>query len=146
MTKCMKAHFFLTSSLMISFIFYRRPPPLKSVTMATRKALFPIFKFQKFTNTYFGKVTKFQLNCFNRLGAAFKKPEGGGIAPSLPPPVRLALSVVFRISSMAMLSMFIGLLVCIPLGAVSLAGVKASGVAMELAKKYQKNLGSHKIG
>ena len=65
------------SHLMISFIFYRRPPPLKSVTMATRNALFPIFKFQKFTNTYLGKVTKFQFNCFSRLGAAFKKPERG---------------------------------------------------------------------
>ena len=66
---------------MISFIFYRRPPPLKSVTMATRNALFPIFKFQTFTHTYLGKVTKFQFNCFSRLGAAFKKPEAGGISP-----------------------------------------------------------------
>ena len=75
---------------MISFIFYRRPPPLKSGTMATRNALFPIFKFQKFTNTYLGKVTKFQFNWFSRLGAAFKKPEGRGT-----PPVRLGLMLVF---------------------------------------------------
>ena len=75
------------SHLMISFIFYRRPHPLKSVTMATKNALFPIFKFQKFTDTYLGKVTKFQFNCLSRLGAAFKKPEGGGIHPR----VRLGL-------------------------------------------------------
>ena len=75
---------------MISFIFYRRPPPLKFVTMATRNALFSIFKFQKFTNTYLGKVTKFQLNCFSRLGATFKKPVGRGAA-SAPLPVRLGL-------------------------------------------------------
>ena len=56
------------SHLMISFIFYSRFPPFKSVTMATRNALFPIFKFQKFTNTYLGKVTKFEFNCFSRLG------------------------------------------------------------------------------
>ena len=55
-----RKQFNFLSHLMISFIFYRRPPPLKSVTMATRNALFPIFKFQKFTNTYLGKVTKFQ--------------------------------------------------------------------------------------
>ena len=66
------------SHLMISFISYRRPPPLKSVTMATRNALFPIFKFQKFTDTYLGKVTKFQFNCFSLLGAALKKLRGGG--------------------------------------------------------------------
>ena len=41
---------------------------LKSVTMATRNALFPIFEFQNFTNTYFRKVSKFQFNCFSRLG------------------------------------------------------------------------------
>ena len=74
------------SHLTISFIFYRRPPPLKSVTMATRNALFPIFKFQKFTNTYLGKVTKLEFNSFSRLGAALKKPEGGGIPPS---PIRV---------------------------------------------------------
>ena len=79
------------SHLMISFIFYKRPPPLKSVTMATRNALFPIFKFHKFTNRYLGKVTKFQFNCFSRLGAAFKKPEGGGIPPS---PIRLKLGMI----------------------------------------------------
>ena len=75
---------------MISLIFYWRPTPLKSVTMATRNALFPIFEFQNFTNTYLGKVTKFQFNCFSRLGAAFKKPEG---AASAPPPVRLGLTL-----------------------------------------------------
>ena len=79
------------SHLMISFIFYRRPPPLKSVTMTTRNVLFPIFKFQKFTNTYLGKVTKFQFNCFSRLGAAFKKPEGAASAAPPPPPVRSGL-------------------------------------------------------
>ena len=73
--------------LMISLIFYGQPTPLKSFTMATGNALFPIFEFQNFTDTYLGKVTKFQFNCFSRLGAAFKKPEGGGIRP----PVRLGL-------------------------------------------------------
>ena len=61
---------------LISLIFYGRPAPLTSVTMATRNALFPIFEFQNFTDTYFGKVTKFQFNCIRHLGAAFKKPEG----------------------------------------------------------------------
>ena len=79
---------------MISFIFYRRPPSLKSVTMATRNALFPISKFQKFTNTYLGEVTKFQFNCFGHLGAAFKKPEGGGIRP----PVRLGLTSIHKVN------------------------------------------------
>ena len=37
-----------------------------------------------------------------------------------------------------MLSTFIGLPVSIPLGAISLAGVSVSGVAMALTKKYQK--------
>ena len=69
--------------LMISYILYRRPTPLKSVTMAIRNSLFPIFEFQNFTNTYLGKVTKFQFNCFSHLCAAFKKPEGGGGASSL---------------------------------------------------------------
>ena len=72
--------------LMISLIFYRRPPPLIPVTMAPRSALFPIFELQKFPNTYLGTVTKFQFNSFSRLGAAFKKPEGGGIPPPPPPP------------------------------------------------------------
>ena len=39
-----------------------------------------------------------------------------------------------------MLSMFIGLPVSIPLGAVSPARVSVSGVARELTKKYQKKL------
>ena len=36
-----------------------------------------------------GKVTKFQLNCFRRLGATFKKSDGGRH-----PPVRLGLTLV----------------------------------------------------
>ena len=81
------------SHLMISLSFYRRPSPLKSVTMATSNALFPMFELQKFLNTYLGKVTKFQFNSFSRLGAAFKKPEGGGIRP----PVRLGLKQCIKI-------------------------------------------------
>ena len=41
---------------------------------------------------------------------------------------------------MATLSIFIGLPISIPLGAVSLAGGSVSGVASALAKKYQKKL------
>ena len=41
---------------------------------------------------------------------------------------------------MAMLSTFIGLPVSIPLGAVSLAGVSVSAIAMALTKKCQKKL------
>ena len=63
---------------LISIIFYRQPINLKSVTMAPGNAVFPIYEFQNFTYTYLGKVIKFQLNCFSRLGAVFKKPEGGG--------------------------------------------------------------------
>ena len=37
--------------LMISLIFYGRPTPLRSVTMATRNALFPIFEFENLTDT-----------------------------------------------------------------------------------------------
>ena len=59
------------SHFMIFLIFYGGPTLLKSVTMATKNTLFPIFEFRKFTNTYLGKVTKFQRNCFSRLGAAF---------------------------------------------------------------------------
>ena len=81
------------SHLMISLIFYRRPPPLKSVTMATRNALFPIFELRKFPNTYLGKVTKFQFNSFSRLGAAFKKPEGADAPPS---PIRVRLVYFFK--------------------------------------------------
>ena len=39
-----------------------------------------------------------------------------------------------------MLSTLIDLPVCIPLGAVSLAGASVSGVATMLTKKYQKKL------
>ena len=81
-----KNSFNFLSHLMISFIYYRRPPLLKSGIMETRNALFPIYKFQKFTNTYLGKVTKFEFefNCFSCLGAAFKKPEGDGMCPPIP--------------------------------------------------------------
>ena len=41
---------------------------------------------------------------------------------------------------MATLSIFIGLPVSIPLGAISLAGVSVSGVTTALTKKYQKKL------
>ena len=41
---------------------------------------------------------------------------------------------------MATLSIFIGLPISIPLGAISLVGVSVSGVAMALIKKYQKKL------
>ena len=41
---------------------------------------------------------------------------------------------------MATLSMLIGLLVSIPLAAVSLVGVSVSGMAMALTKKYQRKL------
>ena len=71
------------SHLLISLIFYRQPPPLKSVAMATRNVLSPIFEFQTFPNTYLGKVTKCQFNSFSRLGAAFKKHEGGGVRSGL---------------------------------------------------------------
>ena len=74
---------------MISLIFYGRPTSLKSVTMATKNALFSLFEFQHFTNTCLGKVTKFQCNCFSHLGVAFKKP--GEQYPPTPPPVRLGL-------------------------------------------------------
>ena len=73
--------------LLISLIFYWRPTPLKFVT--TRNALFPIFEFQNFTDTYLGKVTKFQFNCFSRLGAAFKIPEGGGASATPASPTRV---------------------------------------------------------
>ena len=86
------------SHLMISFMFYRRPPPLKSVTMATRNALFPIFNFQKFTNAYVGKVTKFQFNCFSHLGAAFQKPEGAASTPP-PPPSLIRVNTQFYINA-----------------------------------------------
>ena len=51
-----------------------------------------------------------------------------------------SLSVASGISSVAMLSMLIGLSVSIPLGAVSLAGASISSMAMALTKKYQKKL------
>ena len=44
------------------------------------------------------------------------------------------------ISSVAMLSTFIGLPVSIPLGGISLAGASVGGMAMVLTKKYQKKL------
>ena len=50
------------------------------------------------------------------------------------------LSIASGISSVATLSTFIVLPVSIPLGAISLAGVSVSGVAMVLTKKYQKKL------
>ena len=51
-----------------------------------------------------------------------------------------SLSVATRISSVAMLSTFIGLPVSIPLGVASLTGVIASGIISVLTKKYQKKL------
>ena len=77
-------NFFATFSN--SLIFCGRPTPLKSVAMATRDTT-SNFEFQNFTNAYLGKVTKFQFNCFSRLGAALKKPEGGGRHP--PSPIRV---------------------------------------------------------
>ena len=50
------------------------------------------------------------------------------------------ISIASGISSVAMLSTFIGLLVSIPLGAVPLAGASLSGVTTALTKKYQKKL------
>ena len=50
------------------------------------------------------------------------------------------LSVAFGISSVATLSMFIGLPVSIPLAAISLAGARVSGITMGLTKEYQKRL------
>ena len=44
------------------------------------------------------------------------------------------------ISSVTTLSTFVGLLVSIPLGVVSLAGVSVSGGATVLTKRYQKKL------
>ena len=76
--------------LLISLMFYWRPTPLKSVTMATRNALFPIFGFQNLTDTYLGK---FQFNCVSRLSAALKKPGKGAASAPLPP--RLGLRQAF---------------------------------------------------
>ena len=50
------------------------------------------------------------------------------------------LSIASGISSVVTLSMFIGLPVSIPLGAVSLARASVSGMATELTRKYQKEL------
>ena len=50
------------------------------------------------------------------------------------------LSVASGILSVATLSMFIGLPVSIPLGAISLAGVSVNGIAAALTRKYQKKL------
>ena len=69
-----ESSFNFSPQLLLSLIFYWRPTPLKSVIMATRNALFPIFEFRNFTDTYLGKLAMFQVNCFSRLGAAFKKP------------------------------------------------------------------------
>ena len=52
----------------------------------------------------------------------------------------ISLSIATGISSVAMLSTFIGLPVSISLGAVSLAGASISGVAIALTKKYQKKV------
>ena len=71
---------FFLPNLMISLIVYGRLTSLKSVTMATRNALLLIFELQNFTNTYLGKVTKFQFNYLSRLGVALKKPEGAAPA------------------------------------------------------------------
>ena len=46
---------------MILLIFYERLTPLKSVTMATTNALFPIFEFQNFTNASLAKWPSFNL-------------------------------------------------------------------------------------
>ena len=51
-----------------------------------------------------------------------------------------SLSVASGKSSVATLSSLIGLSVSIPLGAISLAGVSVSGVAIVLTKKYQEKL------
>ena len=50
------------------------------------------------------------------------------------------LSIASGILTVAKSSMFIGLPVTIPLGAVSLAEASVSGLAMALTKKYQKKL------
>ena len=50
------------------------------------------------------------------------------------------ISVVTGISSVATFATFIGLPVSIPLGAVSLTGVIASGIISALTKKYQQKL------
>ena len=50
------------------------------------------------------------------------------------------LSVATGISSVVILSTFIGFPVSIPLGALSLAGASVSGVTTALTKKYQKKL------
>ena len=50
-----------------------------------------------------------------------------------------SLSIASGISSVVMLTTFVGLLVSILLGAISLAGASISGVAMALINKYQRN-------
>ena len=50
------------------------------------------------------------------------------------------ISIASGISSVAILSTFIGLPVSVPLGAISLAGASISGVTTVLTKKYQKKL------
>ena len=46
-------------------------------------------------------MTKFQFNRFSRLGAAFKKPEGGGIRPPPTPRVRSGLKHLFVQNTLA---------------------------------------------
>ena len=62
---------------------------------------FPVFKFQKFTNTYLGKVTKCQFNCFSRFGAAFKKPEDAAPSSIRVKISQVYLSLTFQLSQTA---------------------------------------------
>ena len=57
----------ISTCMLVSLISYWRPTPLIPVTVATRNARFAIFEFQNFTDTYLGKVTKFQFNCFSPI-------------------------------------------------------------------------------
>ena len=50
------------------------------------------------------------------------------------------ISIATGISSVATFATFIGLPVCISLGAASLTGAIASGIISALTKKYQKKL------
>ena len=62
----------------------------QSVAIATRNGLFSIFELQNFTNTHLGKVIKFQFNCFNCLGAEFRKIKGASPPPApFPSPIRV---------------------------------------------------------
>ena len=93
--------------LLILIIFHQWTTLDKSVAMATRNPLFPIFEFRHFTNTQSGKVRRFKFSCFSRLGAAFKKPEGAASTPPLP--VRLGLRLKFN----RILSGFITIITCL---------------------------------